>query len=72
MLWFVAAVVVAMIAVIDLMTNLHLLVTRRLRRRRTTRVALRAPVQHRRPPIDSDPSLGVETPLRELRDIPAA
>ena len=71
MLWFVAAVVVAMIAVIDLMTNLHLLVTRRLRRRRAIRVALGGRVQHRRP-MDSDPTLGVETLLRELRDIPAA
>ena len=71
MFWFVAAVVVAMVAVIDLMTNLHLLVTRRLRRRRVVRLATVAPVQHRRP-MDSDPSLGVETLLRELRDIPAA
>jgi hypothetical protein len=34
MFWFVTAVVILTLAIIDLSTNLHLLVTRRLRRRR--------------------------------------
>ena len=39
MLWFVIAVVLGMLYLIDLTTNVHLLVTRRLARRRAARVA---------------------------------
>ena len=39
MVWFVVAVVLGMLYLIDLTTNVHLLVTRRLARRRAARVA---------------------------------
>ena len=39
MIWFVTAVVIVMLAVIDLTTNLHLLVARRLRARADRRLA---------------------------------
>jgi hypothetical protein len=54
MFWFVVAVVVTMLAVIDLATNLHLLVLRRLRRKRARRAA-QAPAWH--PTLRIDPSL---------------
>jgi hypothetical protein len=61
MFWFVTAVVIVMLAVIDLTTNLHLLVARRLRARAgrltstpTERLAQRAEAHRAAATIDGD------------------
>ena len=72
MFWFVAAVVLTMIAIIDLTTNLHALVLRRLARRQVRIAPAEIRRWHR--PIEVDPSVEVDQAilLRALHETPAA
>jgi hypothetical protein len=75
MIWFVTAVVVLMLALIDLATNLHLLLTRRLKRRLDRRASrslseelvARAEAREHAATIDLDGD--VETLLRALKAV---
>jgi hypothetical protein len=73
MFWFVSAVVLLMIAIIDLATNLHVLVLRRLARRRAERRSSEVVLHY---PgaivIDPDLDLDTETILKALHAAPTA
>ena len=76
MFWFVSAVVLTMIAIIDLATNLHVLLLRRWSRQRAQRLAT-AEVLYRHQPIEIDPALAAldldtETLLKALHGVTAA
>ncbi len=72
MFWFVSAVVLTMIAIIDLATNLHVLLLRRWARNRARRVSCEPLLRH--PTIEIDPTLDLDTDtlLRALHGVSAA
>jgi hypothetical protein len=72
MFWFVSAVVLTMMAIIDLATNVHVLLLRRLSRNRERRASSEPLLRH--PAIEIDPTLDLDTDtlLRALHGVAAA